>query len=46
MLKWIAIILLVLWVIGFVALQITDWTIHVLLVVAIILFFIRFISGR
>jgi len=42
----IAIILLVLWVLGFIALPSLGWFIHVLLVLALIVILIRFIQGR
>jgi hypothetical protein len=46
MLTTIAVILLVLWLIGFIALPSLGWVIHILLVVAIIMFLIRIIQGR
>jgi len=46
MLITIAIILLVLWVLGFVGFHIVSGFIHILLVVAIILFLVRIIQGR
>jgi hypothetical protein len=46
MLTTIAIILLILWLVGFLALPTIGWFIHVLLVIAIILFLIRIIRGE
>ena len=46
MLTTIAIILLILWVLGFFGLRILGGFIHILLVVAIILFLIRVIRGK
>ena len=46
MLTTIAIILLVLWLLGIVGVYTIGWYIHILLVVAIILFLIRIIQGR
>ncbi len=46
MLTTIAVILLVLWVIGFIGFNTVGWFIHVLLVAAIVLFLIRVIQGR
>jgi len=46
MLTTIAIILLVLWVLGFVGFHVLGGFIHILLVVAIILFLIRVIRGK
>ncbi|HUC88609.1 MAG TPA: lmo0937 family membrane protein [Candidatus Paceibacterota bacterium] len=45
MLTIIAIILLVLWLIGFIGFHVLGGFIHILLVVAIIMFLIRIISG-
>ena len=42
----IVIILLVLWVLGFIALPSLGWFIHVLLVLAIIVAVIRLLQGR
>jgi uncharacterized protein DUF5670 len=41
----IAIILLVLWLLGLVAFHVTAWFIHVLIVVAIIVFILHFVRG-
>jgi hypothetical protein len=46
MITTIAIVLLVLWVLGLVTSYTVDGLIHVLLVVAVILFLIRVIQGR
>jgi asparagine N-glycosylation enzyme membrane subunit Stt3 len=46
MLTTIAIILIVLWAIGFIGFHVVGWFIHLLLVAAIILFLVRIIQGR
>lgn len=46
MLQTIAIVLILLWILGFVTAYTIGGFIHVLLVVAIILFLVRFIQGR
>lgn len=46
MLQTLVIILLVLWAVGLVTSTALGGFIHVLLVVAIVLFLVRFISGR
>jgi Family of unknown function (DUF5670) len=46
MLAAIAGILLVLWLLGFLALHVTAGTIHILLVLAVILFVMHFFRGR
>lgn len=46
MLITIAVILLVLWLLGVVGVYTIGWFVHILLVVAIILFLIRIIQGR
>jgi asparagine N-glycosylation enzyme membrane subunit Stt3 len=46
MLTTIAIILLVLWLLGVVGVYTIGWFIHVLLVVAVVLFLIRVIRGE
>ena len=46
MLQTLAIILLVLWAVGLITSTALGGFIHVLLVVAIVLFLVRFISGR
>jgi len=46
MLVTIGIILLILWLLGFVAFHVVSSFIHILLVVAVILFLIRIVQGR
>lgn len=46
MLETIAIILLVLWALGMVSSYTLGGVIHILLVVALVIFLIRFIRGR
>jgi hypothetical protein len=46
MLITIAIILLVLWLLGVVGVYTIGWFVHVLLVLAIIMFLIRIIQGK
>lgn len=46
MLYTIAVILLILWALGFVAFHVLGSFIHVLLVVAVILFLVRVIRGE
>jgi len=46
MLETIAVILLVLWILGLVSSYTMGGFIHLLLVMAIVVFLIRFISGR
>ncbi len=46
MLAAIAIILLIAWLLGLVAFHVTSGLIHILLVVAIIVFILHFITGR
>lgn len=46
MLVTIAIILVILWLIGWIAFPVLGWFIHILLVLAIILILIRLIQGR
>lgn len=46
MLTTIAIVLIVLWLLGFVTSYTMGGIIHVLLVIAIIMFLVRFIGGR
>ena len=43
---WLAIILLVAWVLGFAVFHVAGGLIHLLLVVALAVFLINFISGR
>jgi asparagine N-glycosylation enzyme membrane subunit Stt3 len=46
MLVTIAVILLLLWLLGIVGVYTIGWFVHVLLVIAIVLFLIRVIQGR
>ncbi|HUZ92929.1 MAG TPA: lmo0937 family membrane protein [Candidatus Paceibacterota bacterium] len=46
MLITIAVILILLWLLGIVGVYTIGWFIHVLLVVAIVLFLIRIVQGR
>jgi hypothetical protein len=46
MLMTLAIILLVLWALGFVAFHVGGGLIHLLLVVALVLFIVRLVQGR
>jgi len=46
MLTTIAVILLILWVLGFVGFHVLGSFIHILLVIAIVLFLIRIIRGE
>ena len=46
MLLTIAIILLILWALGFLAFHVTSGLIHILLVVALIVFILNFVRGR
>jgi hypothetical protein len=46
MLTTIAIILLILWLLGYIAFPTLGWFIHILLVAAIVIFLIRIIQGR
>ena len=46
MLITIAVILIVLWLLGIVGVYTLGWFIHLLLVVAVILFLVRVIQGR
>ena len=46
MLQTLAVILIVLWLLGTVSSYTMGGFIHVLLVVAVVLFLVRFISGR
>jgi uncharacterized protein DUF5670 len=43
---WLAIILLVAWLLGFAVFHVAGGLIHLLLVVALAVFLINFISGR
>ncbi len=46
MLYTIAVILVILWLLGFIAFPVTGGLIHLLLVIAIIMILLRVISGR
>ncbi len=46
MLTTIAIILVLLWAIGFIGFHVIGWFIHVLLVIAVIMILIRLIQGK
>jgi hypothetical protein len=46
MLLKIAFVLIVLWLIGFVAFPVLGWLIHILLLIAIIMILIRIIKGK
>lgn len=46
MLQTLAIVLLILWLLGVVSSYTLGGFIHILLVVAVVMFLIRFISGR
>jgi uncharacterized membrane protein YtjA (UPF0391 family) len=46
MLVWLAIILLVAWLLGWGVFHVAGGLIHILLVVALVVFLINFISGR
>lgn len=46
MLLAIAIILLILWLAGWILIPTVGWLIHVLLVIAIIVFIFHFVTGR
>ncbi len=46
MLWTIFVILLVLWLLGFIGFHVVGWYIHILLVVALVVLLIQLISGR
>ena len=46
MLVWLAVILLVAWLLGWGVFHVAGGLIHLLLVIALIVFLINFISGR
>ena len=46
MLETIAIILIIMWLLGYVSAYTIGGFIHILLVIALILFLVRFINGR
>ncbi len=46
MLLTIAIIVLILWALGFIGGYVAGWWIHLLLILAIIIFILHFVRGR
>ena len=46
MLITIAVVLLILWALGFIAFHVTSGLIHILLVIALIVIIVRLIQGR
>jgi hypothetical protein len=42
----LAIILLIAWLLGLVAFHVTAWFIHILIVLAVIIFILHFVRGR
>jgi uncharacterized membrane protein YtjA (UPF0391 family) len=46
MLVWLAVILLIAWLLGWGVFHVAGGLIHVLLVVALVVFLVNFISGR
>lgn len=46
MLLTLAVILLIAWLLGLFAFHVTAWFIHVLIVVAIVVFILHFLRGR
>jgi hypothetical protein len=46
MLVWLAVILLVAWLLGFGVFHVAGGLIHLLLVIALVVFLVNFISGR
>lgn len=46
MLVWLAVILLVAWLLGWGVFHVAGGLIHVLLVIALVVFLVNFISGR
>lgn len=46
MLVWLAVILLIAWLLGWGVFHVAGGLIHVLLVIAVVVFLINFISGR
>jgi hypothetical protein len=46
MLLTLGVILLVAWLLGLVAFHVTSWAIHLILVLAVILFLVHLVSGR
>lgn len=46
MLVWLAVILIVAWLLGFGVFHVAGGLIHILLVIALVVFLVNFISGR
>jgi Family of unknown function (DUF5670) len=46
MLLTLAIIILILWALGFLAFHVTAWFIHILLIIGIIVLIVHFVRGR
>ncbi len=46
MLWTIAVVLLILWALGFVAFHVTAWFVHLLLLAALIAIVVQFLNGR
>ncbi len=46
MLLILGIILLILWLAGVIAFHVTAWFIHIVLVIAVIVFILHFVRGR
>jgi hypothetical protein len=46
MLLILAIILLIAWLCGFLVFHVTAWFIHLIVVIAVILFILHFVTGR
>lgn len=46
MLVWLAVILIVAWLLGFGVFHVAGGLIHLLLVIALVVFLVNFISGR
>ena len=46
MLWIIAVVLVVLWLLGFIIFHVSSWLIHLLLVVAVVVIVINFLRGR
>lgn len=46
MLLTIAIIILILWALGFLAFHVTSWFIHILLIIGVIVLVLHFVRGR
>jgi uncharacterized protein DUF5670 len=43
---WLAVVLLIAWLLGFVVFHVAGGLIHLLLVIAVVVFLFNFISGR